>query len=149
MQCLFYKTILPKRKLDSVWSPRCLTGLPLTLSSADSSAVVQNWSPRQTVGQHAHSMAPVTPTASRESPAGLGECTPTPTHAAGMLLVRALGNVEHLWCIVCKENKCRRYFSQSWFRWGLYCSALSPVNWLPFLLLQWPDWQSEQLGVVV
>lgn len=100
-----------------------------SLSSDDTSAMVQNWSPRQTVCQQVQSMASMIPTASRV-PSRTGRVHSNTTYAVWMLPVRALGNLEHL-CIACKENKCKRYFSQRWFRWGIHCSALSRVNWFP------------------
>lgn len=75
-----------------------------SLSSDDTSAMVQNWSPRQTVCQQVQSMASMIPTASRV-PSRTGRVHSNTTYAVWMLPVRALGNLEHL-CIACKENKC-------------------------------------------
>lgn len=107
MQCLFYKTMLYPREnwflseALEVW--HAFPSLCLLMTP-------QQWSPRQILCQHAESMAPVTPTASRDSPAGLGESTPTPTYAVWMLPVRDLGNVEHCLYKAHKENKHWRCF---------------------------------------
>lgn len=61
-QCWVYSTKphCPRIKMASVWSPGSFTDLTLTLSSDDSSAVVQKWSPGQTVCRHTHSTASLT-----------------------------------------------------------------------------------------